>query len=165
MGNEGEIRYFLSNWTDRNESPTAWIGANTGAVFFTPIASFATVSSLVDMEPEGLAYVDALMYPPPARGKIVTKLTDVYTELQKLPVLGSSYKAITSTYKVLSQTAEGKSVLWDEERNLVQAIAFLCSFANEVHDPDDILPLLHGAIERMPESHMLDGSARARIEL
>lgn len=184
LTHEGDIRCFLSNWSDINELPRAWLGANTGLAFFSLIAPFATVSSLLDSEPEDLARLDSLMYPPQARATIIKRNTEIHMYSQKVLALAEQLKVqqridtavhssvdilglvqsaygaysnastLSKAYDAISTATKGDSLLWDKKRNSLQAIKYWCSAASDVHDPESILRLLHGAMERFPEDHV-----------
>lgn len=178
---EGDIRYYLSHWTKDNEVPRAWIGGNTGVTFFSLIAPFATVPSLLEMEPEGLAYLDALMYPPKARAKIIKKLTamnrlvnnvssGVHSDQQRVvskriragdlvetaTEIYDTYSELSDAHETISTAVSGGSVLWDQDSSAVEVGKYLAEAAQDVDDAGDILPLLQGALERLPDSELTD---------
>lgn len=182
MANEGHIRYYLSNWTDKNETPVTWIGANTGLAFFSLIAPFATARSLMATEPEGLAHLDALLYPPATRAEIIKKLTAMHKVVNNLtkqltrqtkqhgdllqpPATGAwdaavagygVYSYVLKLNKMAEKIVNGKSVLWDQDSSSIQVAKYLVEAADGVDDAEDILPLLHGAIERLPDNDVTD---------
>lgn len=87
--------------------------------------------------------MNLLMNPPAARADIVKQLSE-------------RFKSAKMLLKMIKRVLNGdfKPNDWNDEHNQGQVVKFLWGSVKDVHDPDGLLPLLHGVIERLLETHL-----------